>query len=155
MKPICWNASASKLTVFRTISSIPTETDRRAAYREQLDSLPVSYFPNGRRRVEWLDNWARRNRLANEIVPRTGVEFFRQGIRQLDFADEDSAWKFFTPALALDARTAAQLVAHARELREQGRPATGQALLTRLAATIKDPKLKAALNGVAIELDQP
>jgi lysophospholipase L1-like esterase len=132
-----------------------SEVDRRAAYREHLESLPVGYFPNGRRRVEWLDNWARRNRLAGEIIPRTGAEFFRQGVRQLDFADEDSAWKFFSQALARDPKTAAQLVAHARELREQGRPVAGKALLTRLASTINDPKLKTALTGVAAELDRP
>jgi lysophospholipase L1-like esterase len=132
-----------------------TAEQRRAAYRRHLESLPASYFPNGRRRVEWLDNWARRNRLADEIVPRTGAEFFRQGVRQLDFADDDSAWKFFHDALARDPKTAAQLVAHARELREQGRPAAGQALLTRLAALLNDPQLKTALNAVAAELAQP
>jgi lysophospholipase L1-like esterase len=132
-----------------------TEAERRAAYRQHLDSLPAGYFPNGRRRVEWLDNWARRNRLADEILPKTGAEFFRQGVRQLDFADEESAWKFFRDALARDPKTAAQLVLHARELREQGRPAAGQALLKRLSSVINDLKLKTALHGVAAELDQP
>lgn len=132
-----------------------SKADRRVAYRRHLESLPGSYFPNGRRRVEWLDNWARRNRLADEIVPRTGAEFFRQGVRQLDFADEESAWKFFRDALAQDPKTAAHLVAHARTLREQGRPMTGKALLTRLATMINDPKLKIALASTAEELDQP
>jgi lysophospholipase L1-like esterase len=128
---------------------------RRAAYREHLRRLPASYFPNGRRRVEWLDNWARRKRLFDETVPRTGRECLRHAIRQLEFGDEEGAWRLFREAMGHDPATAQQVYLHARELWTQGRPHVGQALLARLAGFVNDPAIQSTLNAAAAELAQP
>lgn len=125
------------------------EEARRAEYRRHFASLSPNYFANGRRRVEWLENWARRQRLQVETEPRDARGFLHLGFRVLDFDDEEQAWKNFQIALKQDPLTAKELIAHALELRDQGRSASGQKLLATLAELISDPKVKAKIQEMA------
>jgi len=95
--------------------------DRRVAYREHLDELGLAYLANGYRRVGWLENWARRQRLYGETLPVDAGGFLRLGHRHLDFADSEAAWQSYRDCLALDPAMARPLLDHALALFEQGR----------------------------------
>jgi tetratricopeptide (TPR) repeat protein len=125
---------------------------RRAEYRRHLASLGSGYFTNGRRRVEWLENWARRQRLQAETEPRDARGFLHLGIRVLDLGDEEAAWENFQAALKKNPGTARELVAHALELRDQGRPEAGIGLLARLGGLVSDPAVKAGVQQIAGDL---
>lgn len=122
---------------------------RRAAYRRHFAQLPATYFPNGRRRVEWLENWARRQKLAAETLPADARGFLRQGIRSLDFGDEQAAWGSFMTALRQEPATAKDLLRHVEELLEQGRPAAAQSLLTGLKSAVTDSRWKEEMERIA------
>lgn len=97
--------------------------DQKSIFEAHFKSLPRNYFSNGRRRLEWLDNWARRERLLDEIAPRDAAGFVRQGMRRYEFGNEDGAWESFSSALKHDAVIAKRLLtAYSAELRRQGRP---------------------------------
>ncbi|MBI3882249.1 MAG: tetratricopeptide repeat protein [Verrucomicrobia bacterium] len=132
-----------------------TDDARRAAYRAHFAQLDANYFSNGRRRVEWLENWARRQRLAAETEPKDARGFLHQGFRVLDLGEEDRAWESFQAALKQNAGLTAELVAHATELRDQGRPEAAQRLLVRLANSISVAQLPAEFKNVsrAVEAD--
>ncbi|MFM8468883.1 MAG: GDSL-type esterase/lipase family protein [Limisphaerales bacterium] len=127
-------ALAEKVHELRLLPTAPawTEVPRRERYQAHLQSLPSAYFTNGRRRVEWLENWAKRHKLHDETLPRDAFSWLRQGIREYELGEAESAWASFTRALHADPRTAPLLTAHTRDLVAQGRLATEQ--LARFAA---------------------
>ena len=47
------------------------EEKRRQTYADHLKQLGPRYLADGRRRVVWLDTWARRQRLLEETLPAT------------------------------------------------------------------------------------
>lgn len=108
---------------------------RRAAYLRHWRELPAGYLANGRRRVGWLENWARRQRLYEETLPKDARGFVRLGHRRLDFDDRDEAWAAYEAALELDPQVAPRLVVHARRLFDQGRPDAAKFLLDRLESS--------------------
>ncbi len=126
-----------------------TAEARRAAYHRHFQRLPLSYFPNGRRRVEWLENWARRQRLYAETLPKDARGFLHQGYRYLDFEEEADAWRSFQTALEKDSGAAKKLVAHALDLLDQGRAESAQKLLNRLNGTVADRDVKAEIEKAA------
>ncbi|HEY6167439.1 MAG TPA: hypothetical protein VI454_05335, partial [Verrucomicrobiae bacterium] len=133
----------------------PVSADsRRAAYHRHLESLPPSYFTNGRRRVEWLENWARRQKLYDETLPKDARGFLHQGFRQFDFDDEDAAWKSFQMAIGKDSGTARQLARHALELLDQGRPESARNLINRLNQLVSEPALEKEIHNVASALER-
>lgn len=134
-------ALAEKIHELRLLPTAPVwaEAARRTAFQAHLQNLPSAYFPNGRRRVDWLENWARRHKLHAETLPRDAHGFLRHGIRQYELGETGPAWVSFTRALQADPRTAPLLAAHARDLVAQGR--LGADLLARL------PSLTNAVSG--------
>jgi tetratricopeptide (TPR) repeat protein len=109
------------------------DDSRRETYRRQLDQLAPNYLADGRRRVEWLENWSRRQRLFDDTLPNDAPGYLRLGSRRLDCGDEDGAWAAFTEALKLDPNVIQSLRNHAQELSSQGRPESAQKLLNRAA----------------------
>jgi tetratricopeptide (TPR) repeat protein len=97
------------------------EEQRRAAYARHLKRLGPNYLADGRRRVEWLENWARRERLLAEASPKDARGYLHSGFRRLDFGDELGAWEAFSEALKLDGGVAGALQEQARELADEGR----------------------------------
>lgn len=127
-------ALAEKVHALRLLPTAPAwaEASRRDAFQAHLQNLPSAYFANGRRRVDWLENWAKRHKLHEETLPRDALGWLRQGIRQYELGEAEPAWASFTRALQADPRTAPLLAAHARDLVAQGR--LGAEQLARLPA---------------------
>jgi hypothetical protein len=117
------------------LANAPTwpEDKRRAAYTEHLRQLGPRYLSDGRRRIVWLDAWARRQRLLEETLPHDAQAYVRLGFRCLDFGDEEGAWQAFNQALFLDRGTLGQIRAHAEQLQAEGRPQAAASLLQKLA----------------------
>jgi tetratricopeptide (TPR) repeat protein len=102
-------------------SSWPEEK-RRQAYADHLRRLGPLYFSDGRRRIVWLDAWARRQRLLEETLPRDAQGYMRLGFRCLDLGDEEGARQALDQAVRLDAGTRGAIHARAEDLQAEGRP---------------------------------
>jgi Tfp pilus assembly protein PilF len=107
---------------------------RQTVYAAQLDRLGASYFAKGQTRVQWLERWARRERLYDETLPRDAGAFMRAGFRHLELGDEDLAWEEFGQALKGDKALEAELERHTQELTAEGRPVVAKKMAERLAA---------------------
>jgi tetratricopeptide (TPR) repeat protein len=95
---------------------------RRATYTRHLTALGPAYFADGDRRVAWLDQWARRQRLAAELQPSDAAGYARWGFRRLDLGREEEAAAALREALRRSREVAPAIRDRARELEEQGRP---------------------------------
>lgn len=118
---------------------------RRGAYHAQMRRLPANYLSNGQRRVSWLEDWARRQRLYEETLPKDARSFLRLGYRHFDFGDEPQAWDAFETALKQAPRMAKAILARAVELRDQGRPEAAERLLAGLDGRVQDAQMKAEI----------
>jgi hypothetical protein len=97
--------------------------------------LGPRYLVNGQRRLEWLENWARREKLADEIEPVTAAEHFRLAVRKLDFGDFDGATRSFRKAVETSSGVMREQIAgHADAIEAQGRPREAFQLREWLAA---------------------
>jgi len=110
------------------------EEARQHAYAAHLKQLGPRYLADGRRRVAWLDTWARRQRLLEETTPRDAQDYVRVGFRCLDLGDEEEAWKALDEALRRDSSTFGLIRARAGEIRSRGYPDSAASLLQRFAA---------------------
>ena len=97
------------------------EEKRREAYARHLGQLAPRYFADGERRVFWLEDWARRERLFDEMLPKDARGYLHAGFRLYDLGDEAGVWESFAEALKRDGGMAAPLREHAQELLSQGR----------------------------------
>jgi len=141
---------AAKLTEARLLPAAAWLADaRRAAYRAHLRALPAGYFPNGLRRVEWLEKWAKRERLREETTPADARAHLHAGFRWLDLGDEDAAWADFQAAIKLRPESLADLLRHADELADQGRPEPAAALVRRLAERASDTETRQRMEATA------
>lgn len=139
-------AVADRLTELKWVTGNAwPENARVAAYQQHLQALPAVYFANGRRRVEWLENWARRQMLFEETQPRDARGFLRQGLRELEFDREPAAWQSFHIALEQDIGLARSLAEHVRELRSEGRTEAADRFVRRLTEVAEE--LKARIGG--------
>ena len=109
--------------------SAPLASARRRRHRRRhFRRLGPVFFANGARRVGGLENWARRQRLDEEVQPVSSSEYARAGYRAIEFAEWDDAWRAYAQSLVSStdaAPAAATILRHARRLFEQGR--TGDA----------------------------
>jgi hypothetical protein len=119
------------------------DRERCLAYARHLKELGPNYFTDGQRRVEWLENWARRERLLDETLPKDTRGFLHAGFRRLDFGDEDGAWDSFDEALKRNPGAANGIKNHAAELRAEGRNETAENLLRRLEVEASNSKHQA------------
>ncbi len=123
-------------------SPLPAEK-RRSEYHRHLQRLDATYFTNGRRRVEWLENWAQRKKLAEETMPKDVRGFLHQGFRSFELGAEEDAWKSFLTALEMDSSATKQIIARALQLRDEGRGESGQQLLNHLRRVVISRDVKA------------
>lgn len=105
-------------------STLLPAAQRQLIYQKHFDRLGETYLRNGGRRVGWLENWARRQRLHSESEPRDAFGFERLGHRYFDLGDHESAWQQYATAIGLDTEFSRRLAAHADRLTEQGREET-------------------------------
>ena len=123
-----------------------TAAARRATYHRHFQQLDAAYFTNGRRRVEWLENWAQRQKLAGETIPKEASEFLRHGFRSFELGAEEEAWKFFFTALEKDPQNAKSIINRARQLHDEGRSEAAQQLVNRLGRVVISREVKSAID---------
>lgn len=110
------------------------EDQRRQTWTRYLQQLGENYFAEGKERVNWLENWARRQRLVEEARPDDALGYVRLGFRQLDLAEVQSAWQSLDEAIDRDATTIALMQKRAQELIVQGRPDYARSLRQHISA---------------------
>lgn len=98
-----------------------SDEERRKAYSGHFESLGLVYFSHGRRRLEWLETWANRNRLLNETRPVDARGHLHAGFRYLDFDEQTKAREALKRAIELDEEMGKELDAHKKRLAAQGR----------------------------------
>ena len=82
--------------------------------------------------MEWLENWAQRERLAGEAFPTDPRGYARLGFRRIDLGDDAAAGTVLDEALKRDPGLAEMIRQHARELEEEGRADRAAALRSRV-----------------------
>lgn len=105
------------------------EAQRAKTYTSHLTSLGPAYLADGKRRLAWLEDWAKRQRLAAETIPNDAAGFARLAFRHLDLGDETAAQDALREALKRDAGVADLVRARAQALTAQGRDDSAAALL--------------------------
>ena len=109
-----------------------TDAQRRHTYRRHLQQLGPAYLANGRHRVGWLENWACRERLDRETVPKDARGRLHLGQKRLDYGEYNLAWEQFQLAMKEKPRLAGDVLDHALELFKQGRGNLAEEILIRL-----------------------
>jgi tetratricopeptide (TPR) repeat protein len=123
------------------------EEKRRATYTHHLEQLGPRYFAEGKERVNWLEHWARRERLLEETLPHDARGYVRLGFRRLDLGDESAAWRSFDEALKRNPTATQLLQKHAQDLVSQGRSQSATNLLRRISSpTETQPRHPAVVN---------
>jgi Tfp pilus assembly protein PilF len=84
---------------------------------------------DGKRRLAWLEDWAKRQRLAAETIPNDAAGFARLAFRHLDLGDDAAARDALREALKRDTGVADLVRARAQALTAQGRDDSAAALL--------------------------
>lgn len=132
---------------------------RRAAYRRYFRRLGPAFLANGRRRLGWEENWARRERLESEAAPKDVRGHLHLGQKRLDWGEVDAAWEQFVFAMARDPHCADRVFAHALALVEAGRSDLAEEVLVRLdgepAAALLRPAIRLAYVIAALDSGQP
>lgn len=95
--------------------SAPTDDDRRTAYRNHFNQLDKRYLLNGRRRVNWLEKWARRSLLTVETRPFDARGHLELGKRKLLFGEDEFAWNDFDRAILMDQQNVESLLGYAQK----------------------------------------
>lgn len=103
-----------------------TDVERQSAYTAQMEKLGPHYLAEGQRRVQWLEYWARRERLFEETVPRNAAAFLRAGFRHLELGDEETARNEIKEALKRDKNLEQEVGRCAHRLAAEGRVAAAQ-----------------------------
>ena len=108
------------------------DRQRRLAYRRHFRRLGPAYLANGRRRVDWLDNWACRQRLASETLPKDARGHLHLGQKRLDYGQYNLAWGQFHLAMKDKPALAGEVLDHALKLLKEGRGKLAEEILLRL-----------------------
>jgi hypothetical protein len=114
-------------------------------YQTHLQERPSSYFSNGLRRVQWLENWARRDRQKQELKPFDLRGRLAKADRLLGFSELDRVTIELTKALDQYPTAYAAIVELALQRRHQGDNYHADFLLSWLA-THRDPHEKPDTN---------
>ncbi len=99
-----------------------TDQQRQKTYTAYLGELPAGYFADGRHRVEWLESWARREKLLEEAAPKVPGEFVRAGFRRLELGDEETGIELVRKGIAGDPRLTDAVKRRANQALLEGRP---------------------------------
>ena len=132
-----------------------TKTQRRRTYRDHFRRLGPAYLANGRRRVDWLEHWARRERLEKEAEPKDPRGHIHLGKKRLDYGEIDKAWKQFRLAFSKEPERIEEALDFAFDLFSQGRTNLAEQVLSRLhrepAAQTYQPAIELASLMTAVD----
>jgi tetratricopeptide (TPR) repeat protein len=118
--------------------------NRRQVYFEHFNGLGPTYLSNGSRRLGWLEDWARRHRLADETIPLDVRGYLQHGHRQLGFGRISPAWDLYQMAIEDDPTQTKALLDHAHYLVMQGRIKLARSMLQRLMSATVPSETQAA-----------
>ena len=99
------------------------------AYAKHIKELPPNYFAGTKQRIQWVENWARREKLEEEIKPVTPEEHIRLGYRELEIGRVEQATKTFSTALQRNPKLEKRLSDAALDYFQQGQLAQAQRIL--------------------------
>ena len=105
------------------------EAKRVEAYTRHFAALPPAYFADGERRVVWLENWSKRQKLAAETLPVDAAGFARMAFRCFELGQDETARASLREAFRRDRRIEKLVTARARQLAAEGRPDRAAVLL--------------------------
>jgi len=106
-----------------------TDAERQNCYGAQIERLGTRYWAEGLHRVQWLESWARRERLWGEMKPRDAKAFLRAGICHLELGDEESARNEIKEALKRDSGLESEVHRYAELLVAEGRMRASEHLI--------------------------
>ncbi|MFT4691288.1 MAG: tetratricopeptide (TPR) repeat protein [Limisphaerales bacterium] len=127
------NISNLLLASLRQSLNIPAHqkpAERTGVFARHFSDLRANYLADGERRLDWLEDWARREKLSTELIPQSAHDHFRLGVKRLDFGAMREAQHAFTSALELDLEISEEISQHARQLANDGRTNAASELLT-------------------------
>ncbi|MEZ6129472.1 MAG: tetratricopeptide repeat protein [Planctomycetaceae bacterium] len=107
--------------------------DDRRLHRDHLQSLLPTYFSNGRRRIGWLERWARRQRLLQETEPIDVAGQVDATVRSLELGDYEAA-RTSWPALMADHNSVPLLLQRSATLFHHGHNNLATWILQELAS---------------------
>ena len=119
------------------------EAKRIEAYARHLGGLGHAYFTDGERRVGWLENWAKRQRLAGETFPCDAAGYARLSFRRLDLGQDEAAWTALREALTRDGAVIELIRKHAGDLLAEGRADRAALLRGKLDEIGREARLSA------------
>ncbi len=120
-----------------------TVTQRRQLYKAQIQQLESTYYSNGRRRIGWLEGWARRQRLFNETLPVDVRGYVSTSSRYLDLHRFDSAFENMVAAVHLQKDASGLFVKAAAAVFQQGRVRDSRWILEQLQqCSLSDEQLR-------------
>lgn len=64
------------------------QSDSRGLVARRMAERPAAYFSNGRRRIGWLEDWARAQKTFREVIPITAADLSDRIRRQLELRDD-------------------------------------------------------------------
>lgn len=70
-----------------SVQAVHNKAGNRILRKKHLNQLPVAWFSNGRRRIGWLESWAQRHRLLDEVTPRDLRSSVDALVRMLELSD--------------------------------------------------------------------
>jgi hypothetical protein len=137
------------------------DEQRRPVYRRHFRQLGLAYMANGRRRLAWLEGWARRHKLDSEVLPKDARSRLRFGQRQLEFGHSTGhysynlAWEQFQLAMKEKPHLSREVLDQALRLFRDGRGDLAEEILLRLhdepeAAELR-PQTELALLVIAVD----
>lgn len=97
------------------------DAQRRSAYRQQLERLGTLYLAQGRLRVEWLEDWARRDRLSEDVAPWDLRDEIEVANHYQDLGKPDEALTAYRLAITQAQSGFDMLLHRSRTLFRQGR----------------------------------
>lgn len=107
-----------------------TSAARRESYAAYFEKIGGERFiADGGRRVQWLENWARRQKLFDETLPDTPAAYLRAGFRKFEFAIWNLSYDSINTALGQDPELGNEVLDFAFRLFESGRIADARSLL--------------------------
>lgn len=111
-------------------SSDWTPAARRKSYQYHFNQIGGERFlAGGGRRVQWLENWARRHALFDETLPDTPRGFLHKGFREFEFGQGTLSWNSMMTALEQDLELGNDVLQFAWYLFEGGRAGDARSLL--------------------------
>ena len=117
-------------------------SQRRHLYETQIRQLAPTYYSNGRRRIGWLEGWARRQRLFDETLPVDVRGHVVTALRYLDLHRFDEAFEQMTAAAHLQETASGMFVKAAAAVFQQGRERDSLWILDQLKkCTLSDEQL--------------